>query len=192
MKFDKREAILKVSQSLFARFGLVKTTVDEIARLARIGKGTIYHYFSSKEDIFAEVIEKEANLLRERIKDAIDRERTPQGKLRAFILTRMNCLKELANYYSALKDEYLEHYSFIETARKKNFEEEIRTVKTILQQGIDKAIFSITNPQMAALAVVSALKGLEYPWVLDNAMVDVEKSVDTLLKILFEGIERRD
>jgi AcrR family transcriptional regulator len=59
MQIDKRKTILKVSKDLFSRFGLVKTTVDEIAKLARIGKGTVYHYFKSKEDIFAEVIQKD-------------------------------------------------------------------------------------------------------------------------------------
>ena len=64
---NTKEIILKTSQKLFARFGLRKTTVDEIAKLARIGKGTIYHYFKTKEQIFAEIIDKESRYLREKI-----------------------------------------------------------------------------------------------------------------------------
>ncbi|MCD4676179.1 MAG: TetR/AcrR family transcriptional regulator [Desulfobacula sp.] len=192
MKEDKKEIIIKVSQKLFARFGLLKTTVDEIAKLARIGKGTIYHYFTCKEEIFAEVIDKEAQFLKEQIKNAIDGETTAQKKLRAFILTKMKCLKNLANYYSALKDEYLEHYSFIEKARQKNFEEERKIVMAILQDGIDKAIFEVKNPRLTSLAVVSALKGLEYSWTIEDSMVDIEKSLDNLLMVLFKGIEKRN
>lgn len=191
MKENKKEIILKVSQKLFARFGLLKTTVDEIAGLARIGKGTIYHYFTSKEEIFAEVVDKEEKFLKEQIKNAIDDETAPQGKLRAFILTKIRCLKDLVNYYSALKDEYLENYSFIEKARQKNFEEESRIVLAILQDGIKKSVFEIENPKLASLAVVSALKGLEYSWTVDDSICEIEKSVDNLLQILFRGVERR-
>lgn len=191
MKEDKKEIIIKVSQKLFARFGLLKTTVDEIARLARIGKGTIYHYFTSKEEIFAEVINKEAQFLKDKIINAIDGETAPQRKLRAFILTKMECLKNLVNYYSALKEEYLEHYSFIEKLRKNNFEEEIRIVMIILQEGINEAIFDVKNPRLTSLAIVSALKGLEFSWTFEDSMIEIKKSVDNLLEVLFKGIEKR-
>jgi len=191
MKEDKKEIIIKVSQKLFARFGLLKTTVDEIARLARIGKGTIYHYFTSKEEIFAEVIDKEAQFLKDKIINAIDGETAPQRKLRAFILTKMECLKNLVNYYSALKEEYLEHYSFIEKLRKNNFEEEIRIVMMILQEGINEAIFEVKNPRLTSLAIVTALKGLEFSWTFEDSMIEIKKSVDNLLEVLLKGIEKR-
>ncbi|MBC8461550.1 MAG: helix-turn-helix transcriptional regulator [Deltaproteobacteria bacterium] len=47
----KEELIIKTAQELFARFGFNKTTVDEIAQKAHIGKSTIYHYFESKEEL---------------------------------------------------------------------------------------------------------------------------------------------
>jgi len=186
-----KELIVTASQKLFARFGLNKTTVDEIARLARIGKGTIYHYFKSKEEIFAEVIEKEANYLKKEIHDSIHRAQTPQEKLKAFVLTRMKCMKDLANYYSALKDEYLEHYSFIEKARKRNFQEEMSLVQNILIEGNVKNVFVVEDVELTAFAIVTALKGLEYPWTFVTPIVDIERSVDLLLNVLFKGIEKR-
>jgi len=188
---ETKEHILKTSQKLFARFGLNKTTVDEIAKIAHVAKGTIYHYFKSKEEIFIEVIEKEALLLQNEIRSSIEAAQSPQEKLRAFVLTRFRHLKELANYYSALKDEYLSHYSFIDNARKKNFNEEIKMVGEILQEGIKSKIFAIENVNLTALAIVTALKGLEYPWTIETTLQDIEKNIDILLKVLFEGIEAR-
>ncbi len=191
MRLDKRETILDVAQRLFSRFGLAKTTVDEIAKLARIGKGTIYYYFRSKEAIFEEVINKEYRFLKEKIREAIHQEKTPQRKLRAFVLTKMLYLKELANYYSTLYDEYLEHYSFVEKARRRNVEEEIAIVRSILEDGAKRGIFFMEDSQLTALGIVSALKGLEYPWTFESDVLDLEKSVDILLNILFKGIETR-
>lgn len=188
---DKKETITKTAQKLFARFGLNKTTVDEIAKFARIGKGTIYHYFKSKEDIFAEVIEKEARYLREQVRQAIVCKETPQEKLRAFVLTRMQCLKDLANYYSALQDEYLEHYAFIEKARAKNFHEEMSLVRSILEEGKMKGIFEIENTELASFIIVTALKGLEYTWTIETPTTNVEQNVDLMLELLCKGLEKR-
>ena len=191
MKKDKKITIIKAAQELFARFGFVKTTVDEIARAARMGKATLYHYFRSKEDVFKEVIEKESRILNEKVKEAIDKEETPQKKLRAFVLTRMMYLNELANIYSALKDEFLNHYAFIEKTREKDFYHEIKTVKNILNEGIEKNIFAIQDVELTSFAIISALKGLEYPWSIKVSLPDIEKNVDILLEILFQGILKR-
>ncbi len=191
MKVDKRKTILKVSMDLFSRFGLVKTTVDEIARLARIGKGTIYHYFKSKEDIFAEVIQKESNALQDKIQQALKAEQTPQGKLGAFVKTRFRHLKELTNYYSALTDDYLQHYGFIEEARREHLEKEIRTVKDLLDEGVEKGVFEIKDTKLVAESIIFLLKGLEIPWSVEKDMLDIERYTDQFLNILFKGIEKR-
>lgn len=191
MHIDKRKTILKVSKALFSRFGLVKTTVDEIAKLARIGKGTIYHYFKSKEDIFAEVIQKESNTLQEKIQQALNNENTPRGKLTAFIKTRFRHLKELTNYYSALTDDYLQHYVFIEEARREYLEREIQTVRDLLDEGVEKGVFKIKDTKLAAESIILVLKGLEYPWTVEKDVLDLERSTNQFLNILFKGIEKR-
>ena len=50
-----RRAILKAARIVFDARGYAGATVDEIAARARISKGSIYNYFSSKEDLFAEL-----------------------------------------------------------------------------------------------------------------------------------------
>ena len=191
MDEDKREIIVKVAQTLFARFGLNKTTVQEIAKAAHMGKSSIYHYFKTKEDIFKAVIDKESSLLSEEVNKAIEKATSPQEKLRAYIMTRMLYLKKLANFYSALKDEYLEHYSFVEKVRRKDVEKEINTVKVILKEGVDKGLFTIRNLDLTSFAIVTALKGLEYPWTVKVKMPAIQKSIDSLLEILFNGIRTR-
>ncbi|MGE5682474.1 MAG: TetR/AcrR family transcriptional regulator [Bacillota bacterium] len=52
----KKSLIIRAAQKRFARHGLNKTTIEEIARDLRIGKASIYNYFASKEEIFQEVL----------------------------------------------------------------------------------------------------------------------------------------
>jgi TetR/AcrR family transcriptional regulator, repressor of fatR-cypB operon len=52
MEADKiKESIKRAAQELFRKFGYHKTSVNEIAKRARIAKATIYKYFDSKEAV---------------------------------------------------------------------------------------------------------------------------------------------
>lgn len=55
-KHEKRKRIAKSSCNLFVEKGYVNITISEIAKAAGIGKGTIYEYFSNKEDIIFELM----------------------------------------------------------------------------------------------------------------------------------------
>ena len=185
------EIIIKAAQGIFARFGFNKTTMDEIAKAAHKAKSSIYHYFKSKEEIFQTIVEKESCVLKEEIIKAVNQEDTPQKKLRACVITRMTVLHRLANFYSALKDEYLEYYSFIEKTRKKHFEDEIKIIKAILKGGVDQKIFVIKDLELTAFTIIMALKGLEYPWAIANDSLKIEESIDKLLDLLFNGIVKQ-
>ncbi len=46
-----RSQIIAAAIELFSRNGIEKVTVDQIAEAADVGKGTVYNYFTTKEDI---------------------------------------------------------------------------------------------------------------------------------------------
>jgi len=188
VKQEKSDVIVAVARTLFGKYGLRKTTVDEIAREARVGKGTIYNYYKSKEDIFLAVVEEEAQILKKEIKRVVDAEATPEKKIRSYVIARMRLLGQLANFYSAFKNEYLDYYGFIEKIRKRYTDYEILTIKEILKEGIDKKVFLIKDLNLTAFAVVVAMKGLEYYWAMEKDPQETEKKIDTLLKVFFNGI----
>jgi TetR/AcrR family fatty acid metabolism transcriptional regulator len=53
----KRLQILAASVTVFARDGFHKAKVEDIAQAAGVGKGTVYHYFASKEELFQAMVE---------------------------------------------------------------------------------------------------------------------------------------
>lgn len=54
---DKKDQITAAAAQVFARKGFAGTVMAEIAATAGIGKGTIYEYYNSKEDLFFAVFE---------------------------------------------------------------------------------------------------------------------------------------
>ena len=59
MDSDKRDAILEAARAMFSRLGFRKTSIDEVAQKAQVGKGTVYLAAESKEDLFYQVVERE-------------------------------------------------------------------------------------------------------------------------------------
>src|SRR5882757_9813170 len=55
---DKRSRILDAAQSLFLRYGVKRTALDDVVREAGIAKGTLYLYFDSKDALFAALAER--------------------------------------------------------------------------------------------------------------------------------------
>jgi AcrR family transcriptional regulator len=70
-KKQSRQAIVDAAVHLFSEKGFEKTSIEDLAKLAGIGKSTVYTYFKAKEDIFLafcdEEFEYSFNQLHERV-----------------------------------------------------------------------------------------------------------------------------
>ena len=79
MASEKKIQIIKTAAKRFARHGLSKTTLDEIARDLRMGKATIYHYFDSKSGLFFETLKWEGEQFLTAAKEIFNNEDNPIG-----------------------------------------------------------------------------------------------------------------
>lgn len=71
---ERKNQLIKAASKRFSKLGYYKTTLEEVARDIRIGKATIYHYFSSKDELYNAVLEWESNDIIERIKSIFNDE----------------------------------------------------------------------------------------------------------------------
>jgi AcrR family transcriptional regulator len=188
---EARMKIVDIARNIFTHFGFKKTTMEEIALATRKGKSSIYYYFSSKEDIFKAVVEKEAEELKEELFKKISDIDDPIERLKVYITVRMRKLNKLTNFYTALKSDYLSHLEFIEQIRKSYDLDEVRIVAGIIQEGIEKEKFSVDDPQLSAVAIVTAMKGLEVPLFINKEHGNFEARLNNLINFLFYGIVKR-
>lgn len=66
-----REALVDSAVELFTRRGYAGTSLDEIARRARVTKGALYHHFSGKQALFEAVFEEVEGSCATRVRDAV-------------------------------------------------------------------------------------------------------------------------
>lgn len=190
-EIEIREIITNAARAVFSRYGFRKTTMSDIAAAARKAKSSLYHYFKSKEDVFGSVLEKEVSILKDDLIASMEQEKTAQDKLIAYFVARMHGFKKLINIYSAFKDEYLENYGFIQRLRKSYDQYEVTMIQSILSQGVESGDFTVSNLPMTAAAILTALKGMEYHWAVEEDVEAIERDIRSMANVLFYGILKR-
>lgn len=76
MAIDRKQQILDAATKSFGLFGYKATTMDQVAKLANVGKGTIYNFFKNKEELFSEIVTTLIQEMKSAAEDAIDPSRT--------------------------------------------------------------------------------------------------------------------
>ena len=193
-KNEIRMKILDAAQEVFNRYSYGKSTMEDIAREMGKGKSSIYYYFTSKEDIFKAVIEKEILLMKTRILDAVSKQENPKDKLKAYVVERMHGLKNLKNLYNVIRNEFVVQRDFVDQTRQQTDQEEINIVTGILDKGVEAGIFHLEDTFLTSVAIVTALKGMEIPLLITESEGDtlLEQRLDRLLEVLFYGIIKRE
>ena len=185
-----RDKILSVANRLFSRFGFHKTSMDEIAKIARKAKGSLYYHFASKEDLFREVVSKEIASLKNHLSLIVeDTEPSASKKLTNYLVKRMEVLNDAANYHETLKADFFEHFDFIDDLRTEFDNWEKENLKTIIQEGVKSKEFADVKDMDALLDVLlMVLKGLETPFFLQNKYDKYALYFADLTKILTKGL----
>ena len=91
---DKKTLILNSAEAIFQSKDYHQATVEEIAKKAGVGKGTIYQYFSSKQDILQSLYQKGKDEYIKRVQDLLDKSDTIAeviGEIISFHIDNVSC-----------------------------------------------------------------------------------------------------
>ena len=188
MKEEKAESILDTAKKMFGRYGLQKTTLDEIARMARVAKATIYNYFGSKDCVYLEVLRRETNEIVEKISFSVDQEVLAGDKLVAFARAKFRYMRQAVNILNLDREGIEKLMPSAEGIRNELFEQEVNIIHSILKQGVQKGVFDINNVHLAARAIGHALKGFEVNWLVQESEERIDHYLDELMNIVFYGL----
>ena len=166
--------------------------MDEIAKIARKAKGSLYYHFASKEDLFKEVVSKEIVNLKNQLSIIVNNtDLNASEKIKKYLIKRMEVLHDAANYHETLKADFFEHFDFIDDLRNELDEWEKTNLKNILLQGVDKGEFAAVDDIEVLLDVfIMVLKGLETPFFLQNKFEKYSPYFEGLMVILTKGLSK--
>ncbi len=191
-KEEKRRAIALASKSLLLEHGIKNITISKIAECAGVGKGTIYEYFSNKEDIVFEIISVYIAEHEKRLYELIDEDISTKDKIK-----RSLSLLYSDAYYEKQLSIYRE---FLAISLTSNVDEMIAFSRScrerflaILDQIIDEAV---TKGEIKAEAknMVGMLHTYSIGLVVESKVdrVDAKIHIDEFVEALFAFIQKKD
>ena len=194
----KKEEIIKAAIRAFLRKGAYGTTISDISEEAGIGKGTIYEYFKSKEEIIFSTYEYFMNRFDEDARQMIESTSDPAEKLKRMLMFFADYIDQEGEIMELLLDFWAIAIKESSTrgrllASMRAFYQGFRDmVSGILVEGMAKGTFKKNiNPEKIATILNGAFDGILIQWILDRRSVHYK---DTLLQIpdlIFNGIRPR-
>jgi AcrR family transcriptional regulator len=188
---DLKTSVVQAAARVIQQFGLEKTTMTDIAKALRMGKSSLYHYFTSKEDIFVEVLRYEVMEIQAEFLKAIQAEPTPEGKIRAYIQKRTEILRQKLKQHMAFIEATPERYDLLLRIHELFDEDEIRIISGILEEGNASGRFAVSDVRTTATAIVIAFRAFEYPFSAALETGELDRNVDSLLDVFFNGLLKR-
>lgn len=188
-KVQKRKDIALSCKELFFQRGINDLTISEVAKTAGIGKGTIYEYFSNKEEIVFEIVNillQEHNINKKIRIDA--KESTKEKIIEFFGVFYRDEDVELRQLYKEFVSISLLNPSKEMTEFNNNCSENyFKWFEEIIQEGIDKGELIKSSKNLArGLFVIG--EGLFISSCVtdttDNFKNELDKFYDTLFKLM--------
>jgi AcrR family transcriptional regulator len=141
----KREAILNAAKQRLRKYGIQKTTMQEIAKDAGIAVGTLYLYFKNKDEILVASAEAFTEQHKLEIEKILLNVKSPPEKIKTYIINRFRASQETRNSGSHAAELAravfrLNPQLLVEQS---NWTRDV--LSKIIQEGIDQKIFSIDN-----------------------------------------------
>ena len=194
---DKNKRIIDAAVMVFAKKGYASATIADIASRAEIGKGTIYEYFASKEDLFFAVFEWFKIQTRDAAKVNIAvLGGSASKRLEALSDSFMGMWHEIKDVFTLTMEFWAASSSSqMQDRFKANFRntyQEFRDiVKSLIQEGIERGEFrSDINPDSVAAALVGAWDALFLQAWLEEDFDPVTIARE-FLSIMIKGLSRR-
>jgi AcrR family transcriptional regulator len=182
----RREMIVTAAQNLFGKKGFELTTVDEIAAEAELGKGTIYSYFKSKSEIYVAILEKEMEVLWERMKKVGNEGRPAVDTLYCLYDIFIQFHRERKNFIETLfiqaDGQNLIRLGNLALGLKARSAEWLEIVGRVLQKGINDGEFITFDVNKMAKVIIGMIFGI----IIQDDMGKIDEDLDTYRQTIFQ------
>jgi|GEM_PF-1622818 len=181
------EKIRHSAIKLFMRLGFKKTSVDDIAEDAGIGKGTIYNYFPNKQKLFDSAVQWRLEQIEASAETAITDIKRADEKLIAITLSKLACIRQTRLDEDISPAVFMELMQ-VQLQNKEYLQDETQKISDYLQLGIEQGIFSIERPLEKAKLIHLVLIEFMPRWLLQLTPEEAQEEITNILGMFLEGL----
>lgn len=185
----KKAAVLDSAVTLFANRGFASTEMDAIAAAAGVAKGTVYHYFNSKDDLFLAAAERTVAELGEFILEAIACVEEPVAVIR----TACRAVARYSQKHPEAVELFVQQRAVFRDKSPLILliagRDEVQPFFVdVVRRGIETGVFRDVDPEEAVRAISNLLYGLVVSSFLEGAAEKLIARADAQIKFILDGL----
>lgn len=173
---ERRNQILDAARDLLLEKGLAATSMNQIAKRAELGIGTVYFYYANKEALFAALQEEGLNLLEQEMQAAAEKAASPADQLQHMAWAYLT--------FSRKEKEYFDIINYFLSSPEQRFDPPLKSkvdrrgkanldlVARVVRKGVRSGDFHDTDPRRWALSL----------WAMIHGLVQFQKFRNTILE----------
>jgi AcrR family transcriptional regulator len=185
----RREAIIDTSARVFAQRGYHATGLTELCAANGLGKGALYHYIQSKEDLLAAIHDRVMDEVMAGAERVAAKGGTPSEQLTMLGDELLDVIHRYPDHvwvflheFPALTGERAEQFR----VRRRSYE---RRVEDVVQAGIDTGEFREVDPRLTALAWLG-MHNYTYLWLRPGGRLSARDVAQPFADLFIRGIAR--
>ncbi len=193
-----KEKIIHESLKLFSLKGFLGTSIHDILEAADTSKGGFYNHFSSKEDLFFQVIDEARKIWRKKNLKGLDQIEKPTGKITQLLKNYKNrYLKDADNFpggcvFITLSAELNHQRPQLSTELEKGFVGLKGMLRRLLKQGKESGELSkAVSTDSVTEILFSGMLGASLSFGVNKSKKSLDKSINALIEYL-EQLQQSD
>lgn len=182
-----RDEILEAAALIFGKKGYHATSMQDIADAVDLQKASLYHHFSSKQEILLALLDWALDILIERTREVILLPLAPDMKLR---LAMISYLQTIEDYQSLSMVLSLEHRSLEEDQRQQHIQRRDQFEglwRQIIAEGVEAGMFNPMDLSLAGKGVLGVLNWAA-TWYHRGGIYSAEEIAEQYARLFLEGL----
>ena len=189
-KAKRRDQILEEAARLFSSQRFDEVLMDDIAQSAGVAKGTLYTYFSDKEELYFAVIFEGISRLNQQVLEKASSQKDPEKRLRDIVHSIVSFVAQNGFFYKLLSIEDSKSNTGKSVNRERWREErkiQLEAIESVLMAGHSEGSYRVCDSFVEA----AILRDMVRSTVINaGGKLSVDEMVDVIMRIFVDGIRR--
>ncbi|MEG7335212.1 TetR/AcrR family transcriptional regulator [Bacillus subtilis] len=188
MSIDRKKLILEAATKSFTQFGYKATTMELVAKLANVGKGTIYTFFKNKEELFDEIF---TTLLKE-MKQKADEAMEPNLPFHENVHRALFAILEFRKTHQLTIKIFQENAEIgtmaVQDVIQKMERGLLSYMKDKIEDGIESGAIKPCDPELTAFVMLKLYIALIFDWEKQHPPLDKQTIAELLELYVVKGL----
>jgi AcrR family transcriptional regulator len=190
----RRAEILEQAEKIFAAKGFHNAAVAEIAGASGFAVGTLYQFFTSKEQLYISMLTEKLNMMYSAIRESVAKETDIVNKIKVLVSSQFDFVENNADFCNIFTRG--DHLSLSEGSvelRKRlkiDYDIHVSFTEEVIREGIRAGFLKKMDPRMMAAALTGIANSYASKWLSTREETSLTSYAPFVMDIFLQGVRK--